>query len=250
MTLPPIVEQAADSLPEITSIVHDLRNPLAAIHGSAEMLIGRSLSPAQIHRIARNVYGASMRMQELLDEFFTRYRDADRGRDRGMDACDLHDMIDSAIAKIALLAESQRVQISRAVQENLMMVLDRRRIERVLVNLMVNALDVMPDGGSIDLSAAVDGDYVVIRVRDSGPGIPPEIRHRLFQSFATARKAAGLGLGLAISRQAVIDHGGDIWVEPVARGACFALSLPLAAYASDCTTPISAAPEKRLAAIA
>src|SRR6185437_13305229 len=96
----------------------------------------------------------------------------------------------------------------------------------VLVNLFVNALDVMPDGGVIRVSAMPHGRSVLIKVRDTGPGIAPEIRSRLFEPFATAGKWNGLGLGLALSRQAVLDHGGDMWVESSREGACFAMRLP------------------------
>jgi signal transduction histidine kinase len=84
----------------------------------------------------------------------------------------------------------------------------------------------MPNGGTINISASSDQRSVLIRVRDTGPGITPEIRPRLFEPFVTAGKANGLGLGLAFSQQVVNDHGGKIWVEPTRRGACFALRLP------------------------
>jgi signal transduction histidine kinase len=113
------------------------------------------------------------------------------------------------------------------VPERVAITLDRNRMERVLVNLLVNSLQAMPRGGSIHLSAVADCRSVVIRIRDSGPGIHPEIRHRLFQPFATAGKADGIGLGLAFSRQAVLDHGGEMWAEPNSEGACFAVRLPL-----------------------
>jgi signal transduction histidine kinase len=63
-------------------------------------------------------------------------------------------------------------------------------------------------------------------VRDTGPGIAPEVRDRLFQPFATAGKPSGVGLGLAVSRQAVLEHGGQMWVEFAGHGACFAVRLP------------------------
>ena len=103
--------------------------------------------------------------------------------------------------------------------------MDRQRMQRVLVNLFINALDVMPGGGTIRISATPTA-ILVVKVRDTGPGIDPEIRDRIFQPFATAGKAGGLGLGLAFSRQAVLDHGGRMWVESGSQGACFAFSLP------------------------
>jgi signal transduction histidine kinase len=216
------LNEPARGLPEITSIVHDLRNPLSTIHGSAELLISSRLSEPQVHRIARNVYGASIRMKELLDEVLTRFK----GTERGVEPTELRELVTSAVDKIALAAEAQSVQIVQDVPENLLIPLDRQRILRVFVNLLVNALDVMPDGGTIRISALLEQRSVLIKVRDTGPGIAPEIRDRIFQPFVTAGKASGLGLGLAFSRQAVIDHGGRMWVESGSAGACFAFCLP------------------------
>ena len=224
MTVMTTVNEPAGSKAEITSIVHDLRNPLSAIHGSAEMLINSRLSEPQIHRIARNMYDASVRMKKLLDELLTRYR----GTDKGVEPSDLREQVTRAVNEIALVAESQSVQIVQDVPKNLVIAVDRQRIQRVLVNLFVNALDVMPHGGTIRVSAVLEQDSVLIKVRDTGPGISAEIRERLFQPFATAGKASGLGLGLAFSRQAVIDHGGRMWAEPGSPGACFAFCLPRA----------------------
>lgn len=221
MNVRTIVNEQAGSMPEITSIVHDLRNPLTAIHGSAEILIRSRLSGPQVQRVARNLYAASVRMKELLDEFLTRCR----RNDDGVELSDLRELVAGAVDEIALLAESQSVQIVQNVPENLVIAVDRQRIQRIFVNLFVNALDVMPDGGTIRISAIRQGHSVLIKVRDTGPGIAPGIRDRLFQPFATAGKVNGLGLGLALSRQAAIDHGGEIWAESSSQGACFAVLL-------------------------
>ena len=210
------------SVPEVASIVHDLRNPLTTIHGSAELLAGSRLSQRQIHRIARNMYGASLHMKELLDELLNRWS----GREREAEFCDLRDLITSAVHKIEIIAESQSVRIVQNLPDRLVIAVDRHRMQSVVVNLLVNALEAMPTGGSIDISAGFDEHSVVVQVSDSGPGIPPEIRHRLFQPFATAGKANGFGLGLALSRQAVIDHGGEMWAESSRHGTCFAFRLP------------------------
>jgi signal transduction histidine kinase len=210
------------SISAVASIVHDLRNPLATIHGSAEMLVASRLSPAQIQRIARNMYRASARMRELLDEFF----DQSRSAERQMEPSDVRELVRSAVNRVAVSAESQSVQIVQAVPEGLTIAVNRHPIHRVLVNLLVNALEAMLDGGTIRISAVSACGWVFIEVRDTGPGIAPEIRDRLFEPFVTAGKADGLGLGLASSRQTVIDHGGEIWVESSSQGACFTLRLP------------------------
>jgi signal transduction histidine kinase len=210
------------ALSAFSSIVHDLRNPLAAIQGSAEMLVGTRLSQPQVDRIARTVYCASVRMRELLEEFL----DRSRSGEKEMESSDLRELVAGAVAKIAISAEFQSVRIVQVVTEGLEIVLDRYRIHRVLVNLLVNALEAMPNGGTIYVSAVSDNGSVMIHVRDTGPGISPEIRGRLFQPFATAGKANGVGLGLAFSRQAVIEHGGDMWAESSHQGACFSFRLP------------------------
>jgi len=222
MNVVTITSEQMGSLSAIVSIVHDLRNPLAAIHSSAEMLVRSRLSQPQVHRIARHIYHASVRMRELLEEFLAR----SRGAEKKVEPSDVRELVTSAVDKIAVSAEAQSVHIVQVVPEGLVIALDRHRMHRVLVNLLVNALEVMPNGGTIHISAVSDHRSVLIQVRDTGPGITPEIRGRLFQPFATAGKANGIGLGLAFSRQAVIDHGGEIWAESSPRGACFAFRLP------------------------
>jgi signal transduction histidine kinase len=232
------VVEPAGAVSEITSIVHDLRNPLTTIHGSAEVLISSRLSERQVHRIARNLYGASVRMKELLDEILARYN----GTDGDLEPCNLRELVIGAIDKVALVAEAQSVRIIQDVPEHLLITLDSQRIQRVLVNLFVNALDVMPGGGNVRISAIPQYGSVVIKVRDNGPGIDPEIRDRLFQPFATAGKSGGLGLGLVFSRQAVLDHGGQMWVETGGKGACFAFCLPKHGEAHDTISTGSGGP--------
>jgi len=211
------------SLPaDPVSIIHDFRNPLTAIHAGAEMLIRYRLSALQVQRLARDMYGASVRMQELLDEFLDRCKGSEGERELS----DVRGLTTHAVSSVTPAAESQSVEIVQDVPEGLTIVADRRRIRRVLVNLLVNALEVMPNGGTIRLSAFSEPGAVVIQVRDMGPGIAPEIRDRLFQPFATAGKPHGVGLGLAFSRQTVLDHGGEMWAESYGKGSCFSFRLP------------------------
>ena len=210
------------SVSEVESFAHDLRNPLAAIHVSAEMLVRSSLSRPQVHRLARNMYCASVRIRELLEQGLDHRRHAERS----FEIADLRDVAASAVERIAVSAEFQSVRIVQDIAAGLLVSMDQPRMRRVLVNLLVNALEVMPQGGTIHISAASGRGSVLLRIRDTGPGISPEIRDRLFQTFATAGKTHGLGLGLAFSRQVAIDHGGEIWAESTRRGACFVIRLP------------------------
>jgi PAS domain S-box-containing protein len=205
-----------------TAIVHDLRNPLGAVYTGAEMLMDLDPAPAQVKRLAANIYRAAGRMRTLLADLAS----ASSGNKLTSEICRIRDVIAAASEAALPAAETQGVQILHDVPDGIEIPLVRSRIERVFFNLITNALDAMPNGGKITIGAKKADNCVLIEVEDTGPGIPHEIRHRLFEPFVTAGKDNGLGLGLALSRETVLDHGGDMWVEP-ARGARFVVRLPL-----------------------
>jgi signal transduction histidine kinase len=205
------------------SIVHDLRNPLAAIYGGAEMLVDADLPLPHVKRLAGNIYRASRRIQELLQDLLN----VSRGSRGGPEMCRLREVASAACDSLAVTAQSQGVEVSLSIASEIELPVERNRMERAFVNLVANALEAMPDGGSIEISAELEGDSVTVHVSDNGPGIAPEIRSQLFQPFVTAGKRNGLGLGLALSRQTVIEHGGDMWVDSQpGRGARFSFRLP------------------------
>jgi signal transduction histidine kinase len=204
------------------SVVHDLRNPLGAIHGGAEMLTSSELTAEQVRRLARNIYSASVRIQELLREYVAQGRTRN-SQPRQSNLCSL---VEDAVAGIAAAAEAQSVVVLQNIPADLVITVDPARIGSVLTNLLANALEAMPGGGSIHVSAITAEGQVVIRVVDTGPGVPLEIRGRLFQPFVTARKPNGWGLGLSQARRIVNDHCGEMWLESIpGKGACFAFSL-------------------------
>jgi signal transduction histidine kinase len=206
------------------SIVHDLRNPLAAIYGGAEMLVDADLPPAHVKRLAGNIYRASRRIQELLQDLLN----VSRGKSRAPEICRLREVASAACDSLASIAEAQHVAIVQEIPPDIELSLERSRMERAFVNLIGNALEAMPEGGEVRISARVNDGAAVVQVQDNGPGIAPEIRSQLFQPFVSAGKRNGLGLGLALSRQTVLEHGGDMWVEPApGRGARFVFRLPL-----------------------
>jgi signal transduction histidine kinase len=207
-----------------SSIVHDLRNPLAAIYGGAEIMVDSEIAPPQLKRLAGNIYRASRRIQELLQDLVN----VGRGKTEGAEVCRLHEVAAAACDSLAPAAEAQGVTVRIEVPESIELPLERARVERVFINLVDNALEAMPAGGAIHIGATIDADAATIQVTDTGPGISPEIREHLFQPFVSSGKKNGLGLGLALSRQTILDHGGDMWVESEpGRGARFFIRLPL-----------------------
>lgn len=205
-----------------TSIVHDLRNPLAAIYGGAEMLVDGDLPPPQVKRLAGNIYRASRNIQDMLQEL----ADVSRGRPDRTEPCRLRDVVTAAYEPVRSLAETSKVDVHIAVPDDIEVPLARARMERVFSNLLINSLEAMKDGGHIDITAHQDNGSVVVDICDTGPGIPAEVRRRMFQPFVTEGKRTGLGLGLALSRQTVLNHGGDLWlVNDSGRGAHFRMKL-------------------------
>ena len=206
----------------LTSIVHDLRNPLGTVFASAEMLMLIDPASTQGKRLASNIYRAAVHMRELLADL----ADTSCGNKSPCEICEIRAVIIAASETALLATESQVFEIVHEVPDGLQVPVQRSRIERVFFNLITNALEAMPNGGQIRIGARKTENIVLIDVEDTGPGIPRAIRDRLFEPFVTASKDHGLGLGLAISRQTVLDHGGDIWTEP-AMGARFVICLPL-----------------------
>jgi signal transduction histidine kinase len=205
-----------------SSIVHDLRNPLASIYGGAEMVMDGQLSEAQLRRVAGNIYRSSRAINDLLQELV----DVSRGRTQAPEVCRLSEVIAAASDVQASPAEQQGVRIDAAIDPSIELPLERARIERVFLNLIGNALEAMPNGGCVEIRAERNGDCILVRVDDTGPGIPASVRKRLFQPFVSEGKN-GLGLGLALARQTLLDHGGDLWAEATeSSGARFRLRLP------------------------
>ena len=213
-----------------SSIVHDLRNPLAAIYGGAEMLVDNDLSETQMKRLAGNIYRASRRIQELLQDLLH----TSRGKVVTPELSRLRDVVTAAFESVREQAEAKSVKVSISVPEEIELCLERNRIERVFTNLIANAMEAMPGGGSIRISAHIEGTSALVEVKDNGPGIASDIRANLFQPFVSAGKKNGLGLGLALARQTLLDHCGDMWVDSDAGcGATFQLRLPIPAAQSE-----------------
>jgi signal transduction histidine kinase len=201
-----------------TSIAHDLRNPLGTIYAGAELLMEPGATPAQVKRLASNIHSAAGRMRELLTDLVS----VACGNKSTIEICDIGEVIAAALAA----TESQGIQIQLDVPEVVKAQLVRSRMERVFVNLILNSVEAMPTGGRVRIAVRKAGKFIMVQFEDSGPGIPCQIRDRLFQPFVTAGKEKGLGLGLAFCRQTVLEHGGEIWSEPVAQGARFIIRLP------------------------
>ena len=209
------------------SIVHDFKNPLNVIGLAADLMTMDKATPelrkSATTRIRRQVDRLSNMISELLE--FT------RGSQQVVvpERLNYRDYVRQIITELEPEAHDKRVTlVLRDEPPDATLLLDQKRLHHVFSNLMNNAADVMPTGGQIFFSFEKTPTEIITHVEDSGPGIPPEILPRLFETFATFGKANGTGLGLSICKRIIEDHKG--WIrarsEP-GRGAIFSFGLPL-----------------------
>jgi signal transduction histidine kinase len=207
-----------------TSIVHDLRNPLAAIYGGAEMLVDSELSGEQQKRLAGNIYRSSRQIKDLLQELL----EVSRASAKPAETYRLTDLVNSAADSIERVAQNQNVRVELQIDETAEVLADHDRLVRVFLNIMNNSLDAMPNGGTLKITDSRDSQSIVVHLEDTGAGINQELWPKLFQPFASFGKKNGLGLGLALSRQTVLEHNGELWADRDAKsGARFHIRLPL-----------------------
>jgi len=211
-----------------SSIVHDLKNPLNIIGISADMACMPQATPESRQvskvRIRKQVERISNMVNELLE--FT------QGAHTNFVLAQLNfqqfvtNLIDEIQPEVALKSvKIEYVNKPPSVQVRI----NPQRLSRVFHNLIGNAADAMPAGGSVKISFRQEGDCLVTELQDSGKGIAPEIADRLFQAFATFGKANGTGLGLSICKKIVQDHKGRIYAKnSTDSGAIFGFTLPLA----------------------
>jgi signal transduction histidine kinase len=213
------------------SVAHEVRNPLTAVKMLVELALrsenAKSLTTNDLKVIHREVARVEHTVQGLLD--FARPPAPQRSRS------DLSALVAEAIELVRARARQQRVEISTTLPEVPVTVdLDRGQIGTVLVNLLMNALDAMPQSGRLEvrLDKSPPGG-VILTVTDTGAGIAPELAGRLFTPFVST-KPTGTGLGLSISRRIVEEHGGQLTAENRAEGgARFTIKLPGVRYADS-----------------
>jgi signal transduction histidine kinase len=206
------------------SVAHEVRNPLTSIKMLVESALhSRNRRPLTIEDL-QVIHGEVDRLEHTVQSFLDFAR-LPRPR---RTPCDLRDIIAQAVDLVRVRARQQQIEITcRCPESPVMAHLDANQIGNVLINLCLNALDAMPQGGRLDLSLESDGARgICLSVCDSGNGIDPDMLARLFTPFAST-KPTGSGLGLSISQRIIEEHGGRIAGNNRSEGgACFTIHLP------------------------
>jgi signal transduction histidine kinase len=203
-------------------LAHEVRNPIAAMRLKAENALSVD-DQGRLKSALRVILDQVGRLDALLRDLLTMTQ---RSHPRRVDT-----EVQAMLGRIAEMhtevaaSKGVTVGVATAGSSSLIASLDADQIHRALDNLVLNAIQNTPAGGSITLSAQHGNDRLRLRVRDTGPGIPADIRGRLFEPFVTAR-ADGTGLGLAIVREIARAHGGDASLIASPQGAVFEIDLP------------------------
>jgi signal transduction histidine kinase len=212
-------------------IVHDVKNPLAVIKGLAEILQEEdNLQPFMREQLT-NIRDNASRANAIVNDLLTFARQSTPE----MQVRDIRETVRASLRLTEYLVRRARVNASIDLPaETVTVQYDPQQIEQVLINLIQNATQAMPNGGDLALTGVVDGTSVVIKVRDTGMGIPPENLRRIFDPFFTTKGDDGTGLGLSVSYGIMARHHGNITVESqVGEGTTFTMTLPLHQPASE-----------------
>ena len=214
----------------VADLSHELKNPVAAIRASAEVLTeGAADEPETARRFALRIRESSDKLQQLTRDLLSLARLEARGIEQP-DSIDLCAIAREAADAQAPTAAARHVRVEVKAEGAAPVRGDPVWLRRALENLLGNAVQHSPENARVLLEVQPAGPEWVAAVRDEGPGVDPAIRERLFERFATTRHGeGGTGLGLAIVRAVAEQHGGRAQLrETSARGSIFTLSLPKA----------------------
>ena len=211
-------------------MAHEIRNPLAAMSGSVQLLADHGAVAENDQRLLAIILRETDRLNALITSFLTYARPVSPHKER----ISLGGLVD----EVRLLVSSDRrfsgIAITAQVPEEMTISADQNQLRQVLINLLNNAAEAMPEGGRVEISAHLGGSEggdrveqrAVITVSDSGSGITDEVAAHLFEPFWTT-KSDGCGLGLAITYRIIEEHGGTITAESPPWGGCrISISLP------------------------
>ena len=217
----------------VAAVSHDLRTPIASLRLLVEAVEDDIVDEATRRRYLATMQTHIRSLSTMIDDLFELSRIEAGDIDWSMRQVELAMLVDETVVAMRPEARAQRVELlTQLGAGDLSIRADPERIQRVLFNLIRNAIHHTPADGSVTVRAAAGSGGVEVEVADTGSGIPSEERERVFEPFHRGgvdapRDSDGAGLGLAISRAIVETHGGAIWVAPAASGTRVRFTLPV-----------------------
>jgi signal transduction histidine kinase len=223
----PILEPPFAGNSIVAFISHDLRHPLTAILANAEFLTRPDISEKEKSDYYQEIRWAIDRMNEMVSSLL----ECSKSRDTLRPAVrNIVDTVERAIRMTSVAEEFRHITITHHHEGLAVGWFDSNTLERVVANLVLNACEaVSPDCGQIVITTTGNRAYLQISVWDNGPGIPPAIQDSIFQPFVSYGKTERCGLGLAIAKKIVEDHGGVIHLDGRSEtGTLFKITIPFA----------------------
>ena len=207
------------------NIAHEINNPLTTVLGFASFLTERLPATDPMREELGLIQEEASRARDIVRDLLQ----FSRQRDFAPESADVNTVLEQVIAMVRRQGALSAITVNERYARDLPAVeLDVSRIKQVFLNIINNAVYVMPEGGSLTISTAAVNGGVRVSFQDSGPGIAPEHRDRIFDPFFTTKpEVSGTGLGLSVSLGIVQSHGGTIEVETeIGRGSTFTVALP------------------------
>jgi two-component system, OmpR family, sensor kinase len=211
---------------------HELRTPVASVRGHAELaLLHPGPVPPEVTRALERISAESARMGEMVDEMLLLAR-LDAGRALERHPVDLTRMVLDAVTDARAAGPGHRWELELP-EDPVTVPGDEHRLQQVLANLLANARSHTPVGTKVTVSLTADGTTATLEVHDTGPGVPPDIRPRVFERFARADRrrtetsGGGAGLGLSIVAAVVGAHGGRVGLDSRTGSTTFTVRLPV-----------------------
>jgi len=208
-------------------LAHEIKNPLSTVLLNLQLLqedlgADRTTSPRAISRLS-TITREAARLRDILDDFL-RYA----GRiELQREPVDLHQLLDELVDFLAPQAQLSRIQLRQPpCDDKIIANVDPRLIKQAALNLMLNAMQAMPNGGELIVGAQKLDGFAAMTFTDTGPGISADDQAKIFQAYYSKRKG-GTGLGLAMTKRIIEEHGGSVELgSEVGKGTSFKLLLP------------------------
>jgi PAS domain S-box-containing protein len=234
----------------LATLSHELRNPLGAIANAAAALDRRAAGEEAAARLRQIIHRQTRHLTRLVDDLLDVARAAAGKIALHMQPLDLSEVAASCVGSLRASGRAEALRVSFRAQSVTVNV-DATRLAQIITNMLDNAVKFTPPGGAIDVDVVREGQKAVLRVRDTGAGIEPEMLPRIFELFAQAqqpmdRSVGGLGIGLTLSRRLVEMHEGTITAasDGPGRGAEFTVRLPVATAVTPEPSPTLRGPER------
>lgn len=206
----------------LTTLAHEIRNPLTTIGGFSEILV-KKIEDKNLKELAEKIYNQAQRMERMFNSFLY----LTKNRNFKKEPVDIKSLISLCVEQF-LMAGYKNININlHFCEEDIIANIDRQMFAVIIENLIKNAIQAMPQGGNIDISLSKDDNSFVFSVEDEGQGISEDILPKIFDPFFST-KFDGFGIGLSISYKIIKNYGGTIYTEnKKPKGAKFTVKMPL-----------------------